>query len=458
MDIKLITLTTAVAIASAMAQDNSDVTVVPLGQNAAPAAEASAPAPAPAPAAAPAPAPAKPAPAPVAKAAPAVDTASAAKAPEVVHGIAYNNVGNTAAAPTIRDNLDKPYKMAGSKLVYMEPTSEFSAVAFGSGNTKFISFENYNSLAMATFGLASKSLGISLSYALAKDITFTSTKDPYEKEDIDTYTVGANDILRLRLALPLGAIDVNASAFWLTYQDQTSTDTEQKDADGKSTVETDYDYWDLGATLTISNDPSAKDIFWNLGATFTRHENAYSRESKSGSSKNETETTGKDAHILIQPEFNIGSTILKSEKARVLLGLNSRAPIVFFDEFKDESNHNKDEYTTMGLYAEPNIFAELALGNCWTVFGGANYPWAVFTMESEEFTTDYNDELDIVKNSITHMRSRTGVATANIGARFQYSNFAVEASIEDTFYSNPFTGFSDANNNFIANFGAFIYF
>ena len=454
MDIKLITLTTAVAIASAMAQDNSDVAVVPLGQNAAPAAEASAPAPAPAAT----PAPAKPAPAPVAKAAPAVDTASAAKAPEVVHGIAYNSVGNAAAAPTIRDNLDKPYKMAGSKLVYMEPTSEFSAVAFGTGNTKFISFENYNSLAMATFGLASKSLGISLSYALAKDLTFTSTKDPYEKEDVDTYTVGANDILRLRLALPLGGIDVNTSAFWLTYQDETSTDTEQKDADGKVTTETEYDYWDLGATVSISNDPSAKDIFWNMGVTFVRHENAYYRESKSGSSSNKTESTGKDANILIQPEFNIGGTILKSEKARVLLGLNSRAPIVFFDEFKDESNHNKDEYSTMGLYAEPNIFAELGLGNCWTVFGGANYTWAVLTMESEEFTTDYNDELDIVKSSVTKMRSRTGVASANIGARFQYSNFAVEASIEDTFYSNPFTGFSNANSDFIANFGAFIYF
>ena len=452
MDIKLITLTTAVAIASAMAQDNSDVTVVPQGQNAAPAAEASAPA------AAPAPARPAPAPAPAAKAAPVADTASAAKAPKSLHGIAYNSVGNAAASPTIRENLDKPYTMAGYKLVYMEPTSEFSAVAFGSGNTKFISFENYNSLAMATFGLASNSLGISLSYALAKDITFTSTKDPYEKEDVDTYTVGANDILRLRLALPLGAIDVNTSAFWLTYQDETSTDTEQKDADGKMTTETEYDYWDLGASISISNDPSAKGISWNMGVTFVRHENSYYRESKSGSSSNKNESTGKDANILIQPEFNIGGTILQNEKARVLLGLNSRAPIVFFDEFKDEINHNKDSYSTMGLYAEPNIFAELRLGNCWTVFGGANYTWAVITMESEEFTTDYNDELDIVKNSITHMRSRTGVASANLGARFKYSNFAVEASIEDTFYSNPFTGFSNANNDFIANFGAFIYF
>ena len=51
------------------------------------------------------------------------------------------------------------------------------------------------------------------------------------------------------------------------------------------------------------------------------------------------------------------------------------------------------------------------------------------------------------------------------GARLHIQNIhvpeeliAVEASIEDNFYSNPFTGFSDTNNEFIANFGAFIYF
>ena len=451
MDIKLITLTAAFAIASAMAQEGDTAQAAP-EQNSAPAAEVSTSQ------TTAATAKAAPAPAPAAKPAPAVDTATTAKAPAKPHGIAYNNVGNPAASPTIRDNLDKPYKMAGINLVYMEPTSEFSAVAFGSGNTKFISFEIYNNLAMATVGLASRGLGISLSYALAKELTFTETKDPYEKEDEDTYTVGANDILRLRLALPLGAFDINASAFWLTYQNETSTDTEQKDADSKSTTETEYDYWDLGATVAISNDPSAKNIFWNAGVNFTRHENSYYLETKSGSSSTKTETTGKDAHIYIQPSFNIGGTILRNEFARVLLGVNSRAPFIFYDEFKDESNHNKDSYFTMGVYATPNIFAELKLGNCWRVFGGANYTWAVFSMESEEFITDYNDELDIVKSSITRMSSRTGVATASLGARFQYASFAVEASIEDNFYSNPFTGFSDTNNDFIANFGAFIYF
>ena len=79
-------------------------------------------------------------------------------------------------------------------------------------------------------------------------------------------------------------------------------------------------------------------------------------------------------------------------------------------------------------------------------------------MESEEFITDYNDEISIVKNNTTLIRSLTGATTVNLGARFQYNNFALVASIENTFYDNPFRGFADGNNNILANFGGFIYF
>ena len=451
MKIKLITLTAATALTVAMAQENSDnVQLVPVASAPAaapaPAPQAQAPAKAPAPVAQPAPAPTQP-----------VDTA-AAKKPSALRGIAYNNVGNQAADATIVGNLNKPYTMAGQKLVYMEPTSAFSAVAFGEGSTKFISFERSDNLGLATAGFASKTFGASVSYALGKEIIFTKTRDAYEMEEQTTYNVTNGDIIRLRASMPLGFFDVNASAFWLTYQAETTTSEEHKDSDGKSSIDTENDYWDLGATLDISNDPSAKSFFWNFGIIFTRHENAYSRESKSGSSTTKTETTGQDANLYIQPSLNIGAAILQNENARVLLGLNTRIPLVFYDEFDDTRNKNKDSYFTMGVYTSPNFFAELNLGNCWQVFGGASYIWAVFAMDKEEFITDYNDELDIVKSNITQIRSRTGATNVDVGARFHYSNFALEASIANTFYTNPFRGFSDANSNFIANVGGFIYF
>ena len=451
MNIKLITLTAAVAFATAMAQDSSEDT------SAAPQAEPAVEAPASAPA--PAPAPAAPAPAATATTtAQATDSTTETPKANRIHGIAYNRVGNQAADATIRDNLNKPYKMAGAKLVYMEPTSNFSAVAFGNGNTKFLSFDMENGLGLATAGIANSTMGISLSYALSKQIEFTKTKNAYEMETEDTYTVNAGDILRLRFAMLLGGIDLNASVFWLTYQDETSTSEEFKDADTKTSTDIDRDYWDIGGNVFVSNDPSAKTFFWNAGINFTRHESAYEREAKSGKSTSTTETTGEDANIYIQPSINIGASILQNKFARVLLGLYARAPFVFYDEFEDNTNKNKDSYFTMGVYAVPNIFAELRLGNCWKVFAGANFNWTVFAMEDEEFITDYNDELDIVKNNATNITMRTGTTNVDIGARFQYSNFAVEASIANTFYSNPFGGFADENFNFIANFGGFIYF
>ena len=450
MKIKLITLTAATALTVAMAQENSDnVELVPI---------ANAPAAAPAPAPAPQPAAPAPAPAPAPQAAPAKADSTPAAMPAVLHGIAYNNVGNQAADATVADNLNKPYKMAGSKFVYMEPTSRFSAVAFGEQSTKFISFDLQNNLGLATFGIANKGFGASISYALGKELTFTKTRNPYEQPTEDEYTVLAGDIVRARAAFTLGALDLNVSAFWLTYQNESSTSEETKDADNKSESNAEYDYWDLGGTVAVSNDPSAKNIFWSAGLTFTRHENAYERESKSGSTTSKAETSGKDAHVYIQPEFNIGTTILQGNGARVLLDLNTRAPFKFYDEFDDISNRNKDDYFAMGIYTRPNIFAEINLGNCWKVFGGADYTWAVFTMESEEFITDYNDEISIVKNNTTLIRSLTGATTVNLGARFQYNNFALEASIENTFYDNPFRGFADGNNNILANFGGFIFF
>ena len=464
MNIKLITLTAAVAMTAAMAQERL-ITSADAPASAPAFEEATAPASEPTPAPAPAPAPAPKAQtlilAPQAAPAPAQEEAPAAK--PALHGIAYNNVGNQAADATVADNLNKPYKMAGSKFVYLEPTSRFSAVSFGEGSTKFISFENAGNLGRTTVGIANKGFGASISYAFGKELTFTKTRDPFHEETEDLYTVSAGDMVRARFALPLGGIDLNASLFWLTYQTEPSVSMGDEDADENVMVDIENDFWDFGGTVAVSNDPSAKKMFWNAAVTFTRHENAYSKETtiksrEDGTKTTKVDTTGKDANVYIQPALNIGATILQGNGARVLLGLNTRAPFVFYDEFDDKAHQNKDEYFTMGIYTQPNIFAEIALGNCWMVYGGADYTWTLFSMEDEDFIENYEDEISIVKSSATKIRSLTGATRVNLGLRFQYNNFAVEASIENTFYSNPFRGFSDENNNILANFGGFIYF
>ena len=64
------------------------------------------------------------------------------------------------------------------------------------------------------------------------------------------------------------------------------------------------------------------------------------------------------------------------------------------------------------------------------------------------------DNKETTKTTIISMA--TGVATVQAGARFQYSNFALEATIANGFYNDPLTGFN--GGDMIANLGAFINF
>lgn len=451
MNIKLISLTAALAFTSAMAQNYAGnpaetVNQAPAGQAVAPApvedsAQVQAPAPAPAP---------TPAPAPQAQAAP-TDTASNSPF-DVLRGNAYNPIENQAAASTVNDNLASPYKMAGAKFVYLEPTDDFAAVAFGTDLTKFLVFTNHENLGIITAGIAKKSFGFAVDFAFAKDLVLSETTTAYDKTSTTSRTVGKGDIIRLTFAAPLGALDFTASGYWETFDTEKNISTEYKDFDSKSESEEDNDFWDLGVNAGISNTPSGKDMFWSLNLALKRHEN-YTETSVN---KNESEVTHPDAYIYIQPSFNIGLSVLQSSNARVLLGLNTRLPIVFYDEIKDENSGNKDNYHSLGIFTSPNILAELALSECWMIFGGAKFDWTVFSMNQGEFISDYDDEYDMTKVEYTLISSKTNVTTVTAGARFQYKNFALEAGIEDSFYNNPFEGFN--GNEFIGHVGGFIYF
>ena len=135
MNIKLVSIVSALAISAAVAQDYDDeYEEAPAAAAESTQEEASEPEPAPAPA------PAAPAvaddedEAPVAKTEEVAAPAEQAKGLDVLHGHAYNTVGNEAAASTVRGNMAVPYKMAGAKLFYVEPTDKYGALALGSGS------------------------------------------------------------------------------------------------------------------------------------------------------------------------------------------------------------------------------------------------------------------------------------------------------------------------------------
>ena len=425
MNIKLVSIVSALAISAAVAQDYDDeYEEAPAAAAESTQEEASEPEPAPAPAA--------PAvaddedEAPVAKTEEVAAPAEQAKGLDVLHGRAYNTVANQAAASTVRDNMASPYKMAGSKLFYVEPTDKYGVLALGSGSmTYLLAFDrSAGNLGMVTAGIASKAFGVTLDVALDKKWVSAERKSDNNKDEGDVSVTQPNDYLGATFAAPLGGIDLTINAYWNTYR--LETDTESGD------VEHDEDYWDLGGALTFSNSPSGSTFAWAAGAVIVRHKD-FTKDVDFGANgaKETTEATGPTANTLIQPFFNVGFPVLSNAESRVLLGFNTRLPLVFFDELDNKGAKRKDNYSIFGLYTSPNIFAEMNISESWIIFGGAAFNWAVFSYASDEFVTNYDTPNAKVTTDVSIMSMKTNATMATAGARFQYKNLSVEASVAE---------------------------
>ena len=431
MNIKLISVISALAVSAAVAQDYDDE----YEDESSPAAESTqeeAPA-APAPAAEPAPA------APVFS---AETEEAAAPAPavqatglNVLHGRAYNIVASEAAASTVRGNIAVPYKMAGSKLFYVEPSDKYGALSLTSGSmTYLLAFDrNEGDLGLVTAGIATKAFGVTLDVALDKKWGSAEVKSDNGKGEGDVSVTQPNDYIGATFAAPLGTVDLTINAYWNTYA--LETDTESGDS------EHDEDYWDLGGKVTLSNAPSGSTFAWSVGADVVRHKD-FTKDVNFGANgaKETTEATGPTANTLIQPFFNIGFPVLSNAESRVLLGLNSRLPLVFFDELDNKGAKKKDSYSIFGLYTSPNIFAEMNISESWIIFGGAAFNWEVFSYASDEYVTNYDTPNAKVTTDISIMGMKTNATIATAGARFQYKNLSVEAPVAENLNSEAWAG------------------
>ena len=463
MNLKLLTLGTAVAISAAMAQTAAPAAAPAAEQPAAaqqaaapaeqPAAEQAAPAEQPAEqaaeqapaeqpaeqaAAAPAPAPApEPAPAPAPAAEPAAEPAAQETAAvssdrfNVLHGNSYNAVGNEAAAATVGGNMAVPVDMFGSKLVYIEPTLQTGVVAFGSASTTFfLGFDNSAELGLLTAGFAKKSFGLSINAALGNTLI---SKD--DDDETETQITQPGDDLGLKAGFILGGYKLSASVDWLTIREETDTETKNR--------EYDEDFFDLAANVNFSNAPSGKNWFWSVGLDFLRHNLTTTTKPNKGK---ETTETDKESNLTFTPYFNIGGTILGVDNARVLIGLNSRLPVIVRDDIDNE----RESAVEFGLKTTPNILAELALTNNWIIHAGVAHTWTLFDYSTVEDIEGKN------KTQTTTSEFETNRTTVDTGIRFQYNNYALEANIAKNFYNDPLGGFN--GDPMIASLGGFIFF
>ncbi|MCQ2089397.1 MAG: hypothetical protein MJY93_04030 [Fibrobacter sp.] len=357
---------------------------------------------------------------------------------DVLRTRAYNAVGNQAAAATIADNLAKPHEMHGSKLVYLEPSLEYAALSFGEKNTYFLSFQNTTgNYGLVSAGFATAAFGVEIYGAVGK--TWTLRDEP--NRDYSSTSVAAGDVIGAIYSMPLGGLDLTVEASWLTTASEISSEATAKRTDDFARYE--HDYWDVLARASVSNTPTQdKLISWAAGLTFTRHNlTEYTVEDEE-----ETLRATLDSRIQIEPFFNFGLQVLKSNNARVFLGMNTNVPMAIYDEIANKDNYVRKSHLSLCILTQPNILAELALNDNWMVFGGAAYVWNVFA-------TEYLYEGDSDINTFA-MKSNT--VNVDAGVRFQYKNFALEAAVNNSFFNNPLAGFN--GTSIIANFGGFVNF
>lgn len=448
MNLKLLTLGTAVAVSAALAQTEAPVAEAPVEQapvaeapaEAAPVAEAPAEAApvaeAPAEAAPVAEAPAEAAPvaeAPVAEPAAPVAEAPAAEASssifDVLHGNTYNSVGNEYGSSSVSSNLAAPHRMFGLNMVYIEPTIETGLVsfAFSESMTAFIGFDHSGDLGLLQAGLATQSFGFYLQAGM--DHAWSSIDD--DGNEVSDSKTGAGDDFGATASFLLGGYDLSVNVDWLTTKDQFSEETDNR--------EFTQNFWDLSANINLGNSPSNPKIGWSIGLDFLRHNMTAATEPKKGKEKTESDLS---SHFNISPYFNMGGTILSTSNARVLLGLNTQLPFYLFDEIENV----REGYFGMALQTSPNILAELALGQWFIAYAGVTHQWTVFSMET--LTEGDVDEFGIAIN--------TDATVVDAGLRFQYSNYALEASLTKKFFSDPLCGFN--GDSMVASIGGFIFF
>ena len=375
----------------------------------------------------------------------AKDSSNVAKAPvnklgDILHGNAYNTVGNEAAASTIGGNVGFPHFMFGSKLAYFDPIEQQGVVAFGDSWTYFLSFDNNDDadLGLLTAGIAFQKFGASLDYSLGKAWRWSDHADgtdETEKSSAAGSVVGAN------FSLNVGSFDILLSGHYATpygnhFLEQPNSEIEDE-------------AWAAQGYLGVSY--SGDVFYWTIGVEGLRNEYKHKTsvsELQVKDGKNymvTTKTTLSDtlANVSIVPMFTLGAAVLSSENANVYLGLNTFLPMYNYDNIEGVSDRHQDAQ----LVFEPNILGEVQLSKYFMAFGGAKYTWTAAEYSDRELGDEKTKSVSTITNG----------TTVNLGARFDYGPAALELAFTKQFLENPFSGFAE-KDAIVTSLGAFIFF
>jgi len=354
------------------------------------------------------------------------EAAPAKKNPfDVLHGTAYNTVGNEAAADNVTGLLARPDLFAGRQFMYIEPASEFGVFSFGS---LFGALDISGNLGRGTIGYATSGFGIAAHAALGQFY--------FDGDEGTRYNTEAGDDLGLNASKVVGKYAIILNVDWNTYKSEVGVEP----AYGSSS---DENYRDLSGSLAVSNAPGASGTNWSLGVGFMRHENT-------------TEVAGKvidenaDSYVKVAPFFNFGALGVKSERARLYAGVNASVPVYIHDEYeKNTKGKTVDQnLTEFGLDLVPNILGEVALTESALVFGEAAFDWVAYA---------YGGGNDENGNEYSVMQSQMNKVSATAGFRYQYEDIAaIEFAFGDSFFTDTKSIFN--GQGVFVSFGGFILF
>ena len=345
----------------------------------------------------------------------------------VLHGNAYNRVGNEAAGDNVDALLNKRLtKMAFNKFFYVEPSGEKGAFSLGGF---FGAMDISGELGRATAGYATPVFAAELRLGLGQ------VKVDNDKTEIKKTVAG--DDWGATLSANIGGYTVTLAGDWVTYAEETNVDPKR----GANTEER---YRDLNASLILTDGPSAQTHFWSAGVAFNRHE----EEVEKGGVLVGDDTLRTNFSIV--PVFNYGTPVLRAPYANLYMGVNASVPVTIYDDrdIRDEKGDmvETSEYT-VGVKLAPNILGEVLLTESLMLFGEANYDWEVYRYVKHEGLGGDN----------TLQRSVSDKVEASMGFRYQYKNWAAcEFAFGDSFFTDTKSIFN--GEGVFITFGGFIYF
>jgi len=330
---------------------------------------------------------------------------------------------NAAGPFTVGDNLYWPAEMGGKKTAYLEPNNSFGAAAFPlAGMTGIFALDNSGGNGVTTFGIADNgnAWGLTLSLGLNKDYSSEETGNT----TTETTVITAGDVVGLNASFALGSMSAYANTRWLTTPTETSSNN----------IENSNYLLDLNLGVYTS--------WFNTGLSLRRTNIA--QEVTAGNTT--TLTIDEATSTMVRGFFDLGSEVLASDRAQLLIGSNNGLDLTLYDDAEDI----RSGLIEIGLDVAPNMLAQYAFTANWLVFGGA-YHTIELTLEMGD------DETGAATTSESSLILLTQNTVANTGIRYQNEYLAAEASLANNVYANgTSTLFNGAN--VMANFGVFVKF